>query len=196
MSTPYQEKRREAILAAANVFANKGYHGASTSDIAKALGIRQASLYYYFRSKEEALEEVCLLAMESYLEGLMEIMDKECPFTEKLEAVIRLHLGKYRQGTEALKVHNEQRFYLPLERRERIRIDGRRYRENLQRLFQEQVIAGFLTSRTDCLFAAQSTIELCNAWGGRIFRDESIDLDLLSHKCMRLILRGVGYDDL
>ena len=37
----------EVVDAAAKVFARRGYHGASTQDIADVLGIRQASLYYY-----------------------------------------------------------------------------------------------------------------------------------------------------
>ena len=36
----------EIIVAAAKVFAERGYHGATTQDIADVLGIRQASLYY------------------------------------------------------------------------------------------------------------------------------------------------------
>ena len=38
----------EMIEAAARVFAERGFHGATTQDIADVLGIRQASLYYYF----------------------------------------------------------------------------------------------------------------------------------------------------
>ena len=49
----------EIIDAAARVFAERGYHGATTQAIADVLGIRQASLYYYFSSKEAALELVC-----------------------------------------------------------------------------------------------------------------------------------------
>ena len=53
-------KRRAAEItaAAAEVFARRGYHGATTQDIADVLGIRQASLYYYFPSKEAALVAV------------------------------------------------------------------------------------------------------------------------------------------
>ena len=53
----------EIIEAAARVFAERGYHGASTQAIADVLGIRQASLYYYFPSKEVALEQVCMLGV-------------------------------------------------------------------------------------------------------------------------------------
>lgn len=44
----------EVLEAAAAVFAERGFHGASTQDIADRLGMRQASLYYYFTSKEAA----------------------------------------------------------------------------------------------------------------------------------------------
>lgn len=196
MARNYQDKRKDAIAAAASVFASKGYHGASTSDIAAALGIRQASLYYYFSSKEEALEEVCVLAMETYLQGMEQAMASRADFYGKLEAMVRFHLGNYRDGSEALQVHNEQRFHLPEERRERIKKDGQRYRELLQRLFEEQILNGTLTIKTDCQFVAQSLIGLCNSWGSRITRDSSLDLDILSQKCVRLILRGVGYDPL
>ena len=58
LRSPRSRRRRapEIIEAAARVFAQRGFHGATTQDIADVLGIRQASLYYYFPSKEGALE--------------------------------------------------------------------------------------------------------------------------------------------
>ena len=47
-------QRREAILAAAEeVFARKGYHGASIDDVAQAAGISKALIYEHFASKRE-----------------------------------------------------------------------------------------------------------------------------------------------
>ena len=40
----YQEQKLAAVRAAASVFSEKGYHGASTRDIAERLGIKQGSL--------------------------------------------------------------------------------------------------------------------------------------------------------
>ena len=49
----YARKKLLAIEAAARVFAEKGFHGATTQDIAAQMGIQQGSLYYYFKSKEQ-----------------------------------------------------------------------------------------------------------------------------------------------
>src|ERR1700752_561375 len=62
-------RAEEIIDAAARVFAVRGYHGASTQDIADLLGIRQASLYYHVPSKEAALAIVCLRGVEGHYEA-------------------------------------------------------------------------------------------------------------------------------
>ena len=50
---------REQILdAAARLFSSKGYAETSTREIAEAVGIRQASLYYHFAGKEDVLREL------------------------------------------------------------------------------------------------------------------------------------------
>ncbi len=59
----------EIIDAAARVFAERGYHGTSTQAIADVVGMRQASLYYYFPSKEAALEVVCARGVEGHAEA-------------------------------------------------------------------------------------------------------------------------------
>ena len=61
-------RSEEIIDAAARVFAERGYHGTSTQAIADVLGMRQASLYYYFPSKEAALEEVCARGTDGFVE--------------------------------------------------------------------------------------------------------------------------------
>jgi AcrR family transcriptional regulator len=50
--------REEILDAAAELFTSRGYAATSTRTIADAVGVRQASLYYHFTSKEELLEEL------------------------------------------------------------------------------------------------------------------------------------------
>lgn len=186
----YAQKRARAIAAAASVFAERGYHGATTKDIADRLGIRQGSLYYYFKSKEEALEEVCILALRDYVHAMEQITSSSLSFGEKIFHIVHSHLSSYRDDNEALKVHNDQRLYLPEERRERIKKDGSRYRVMLEDLFHQEVLNGTMPADTDCQFAAQSVIGLCNAWGGLIIRDPLLDVEDLTQKCSAMVLNG------
>ena len=125
----YQQHRAQAIRAAASVFSEKGFHGATTRDIAERLGIKQGSLYYYFRSKEEALEEVCLFGIRDYVLRMDQIAVSDQPFEAKLMAVLTSHLSSYRERNEALKVHNDERLYLPSEKRTRLKELGTHYTE-------------------------------------------------------------------
>lgn len=62
---------RERILAeAARVFNRRGFHGATLSDVARALGVSKAALYYHVSSKEELLFECCRVPIEIALGGL------------------------------------------------------------------------------------------------------------------------------
>lgn len=50
------EARRAQILSgAASVFAEKGYHQATTKEIAKAAGVAEGTIYNYFQSKRDLL---------------------------------------------------------------------------------------------------------------------------------------------
>jgi len=189
-SAKYKAQRAEAVRAAARVFAEKGFHGASTRDIAAEMGIQQGSLYYYFRSKEEALEEVCLLGIRAYVHRMDSIAASGDPFEAKLLSVITSHLTSYRENNEALKVHNDQRLYLPEERRTTLKELGSHYRELLEGILEEGVAAGILRSSLDCHFAAQAIIGICNAWGDHIVRDPDIDLFGIIYKCNDLLING------
>ncbi|MEM1412452.1 MAG: TetR/AcrR family transcriptional regulator [Pseudomonadota bacterium] len=189
-SPKYQQQKRSAIRAAAAVFARKGFHGASTTDIATELGIKQGSLYYYFKSKEEALAEVCLYGIRDYVQRMEEIARSEQPFEARLLATVTSHLSSYREKNEALKVHNDERLYLPEIKRIKLKQLGSQYRERLEGIFEDAVASGALREGMDCHFAAQSVIGMCNAWGELIVRDPELDVFDVIRKVTDLLLNG------
>ena len=186
----YEKKHHEAVLAAAAVFAEKGFHGSSTRDIAERMGIKQGSLYYYFKSKEDALGEVCLFGIEDYVSRMEGIAASDQPFEAKLVATITSHLSSYREKNEALKVHNDERLYLPAEKRACLKQLGSKYRQQLENMFAEGVESGVLRRSLDCHFAAQAVIGLCNAWGEIIVRDPELNVYDVIQKCADLLLNG------
>jgi len=186
----YEQQKQQAVRAAAAVFAEKGFHGASTRDIAERMGIKQGSLYYYFRSKEDALGEVCLFGIEPYVERMAAIATSDQPFESKLMATITSHLSSYRERNEALKVHNDERLYLPEEKRATLKKLGSHYRQQLETIFEEGVETGVLRNTLDCHFAAQAVIGMCNGWGDLIVRDPDLDLFDIIQKCADMSLNG------
>lgn len=63
------EQRREAIVEkAAELFARRGFNGASVADLASACSTSKSLIYHYFPSKEDILFEV----MSSHIDQLIE----------------------------------------------------------------------------------------------------------------------------
>src|SRR5690606_37670788 len=52
------ERHRAVLREALLLFAEKGYAGASLRELARRVGVRQPSLYHYFRSKDELVEQI------------------------------------------------------------------------------------------------------------------------------------------
>jgi len=186
----YEQQRRAAIRSAASVFAEKGFHGSSTRDIAEHLGIKQGSLYYYFKSKEEALGEVCLFGIQDYVRHMASIASGEQSFEAKIVATVTSHLTSYREKNEAFKVYNDERLYLPEEKRSKLKQLGSGYRQQLENIFAEGIRNGAVRPSVDCHFAAQAVIGMCNAWGDLIVRDPELDLFEIIRKCTDLLMNG------
>ncbi len=186
----YAQKRLLAVEAAATVFAHKGFHGATTQDIASEMGIKQGSLYYYFKSKEQALQEVCEYGFQNHVARMQKICAKPQPFEAKLLAIITSHLSKYRQKNDAMRVQNDQRLYLPKERRVLLKELGPLYRQLLEETLKQGVEQRYVRDDIDTHFVAYSVIGVCNAWGANLVRDDNLDLFDTIEQCSELIFRG------
>jgi AcrR family transcriptional regulator len=160
-----KQRRRapEIIDAAARVFAERGFHGATTQDIADVLGIRQASLYYYFSSKEAALELVCLKGVEGFFDAAKAIASQKRSARERLSLMIQSHLSPLVDRGNYVKVFLKERQHLPSESRHRIG----RWSRGLERIF-EQVIrdgveSGEFRDDLDVRLTALAALGMCNA---------------------------------
>ena len=86
------KREQEIIAAAAQVFKEKGYHAATTRDIAAEVGIQQATLYYYISSKEELLYLVVREPIVRLYGQVEEIVKANLPSRTKVERAIHAHL--------------------------------------------------------------------------------------------------------
>ena len=189
---PSQRRRAPQIIdAAARVFAEHGFHGATTQDIADVLGIRQASLYYYFSSKEAALELVCLKGVEGFVEAAKKIAGGPGTAQERIALLIDSHLSPLVDRGDFVRVFLNERQHLPAESRRRIG----RWSRGLERIFEdvikEGVRSGEFRGDLDTRLATLAILGMCNAvpsWQ----RKENVDVANVAGEFARLVSEGMG----
>jgi AcrR family transcriptional regulator len=179
----------EIIDAAARIFAERGYHGASTQDIADVLGIRQASLYYYFASKEAALEQVCVRGVAEFYDAAKAIATGPGRPHEKLQSLIKSHLSPLIDSGDFVKVFLNERQYLPTESRRRIG----KWSRGLERIFEdvlkEGVRCGEFRVDLDTRLATLAILGMANA-AASWYRKEEVSIDRIVEEFARLVIGG------
>lgn len=168
---PTQRRMAQIVDAAAAVFAQKGYHGASTQDIADQLGMRQASLYYYFGSKEEALAAVCRIGVEGYVERARTVAASPISARQKVSALIRSHLSPMHDRADYVRVFLTQRQFLPTTARRRVRAAARAYEAIIASVIDAGVADRSFRDDLDSAEIALTILGACNAataWPGAV----------------------------
>jgi AcrR family transcriptional regulator len=88
---PAEKRRAQLIKAAANVFAHKGYAGATTEDISRLAGVTKGALYFHFKSKEDIFLEVLKQKTDSYLKKIINCLETETDIEKMMEYIIRVN---------------------------------------------------------------------------------------------------------
>src|SRR5499427_7149468 len=179
----------EIIEAAARVFAERGFHGATTQDIADVLGIRQASLYYYFASKEAALELVCLKGVEGFFEAAKAIATDRGEPGERLIRLIESHLSPLIDRPDYVRVFLNERQHLPAESRRRIGKWSRGLEKIFEDVLKEGVRVGEFRADLDTRLATLAILGMANAVAGWLPREEVV-VARISAEFARLVLDG------
>jgi len=188
----YRRRYGEIIDAAAAVFAEKGYHGSSTKDIADRLGIRQGSLYYYFESKESALEEVCQKGVQGFVQRLEAILARDIPPTEMLRAAVHNHLAPLEDRPNYVRVFQHERHELPPARRRKISAAAGHYEKLLQTMFERGVAAGAFRQDLDCRLATLGLLGMCNAVGDWIGSEPGATIWEIAENFVSVLSEGVA----
>jgi len=84
--------RSDIVRAAAQIFRDKGYHGASMQDIADAVGLQKASLYHHVSGKQEILAAILDEALDRLIADLQPIAESSQPPEERLRRAVRQYL--------------------------------------------------------------------------------------------------------
>ena len=80
--------RRSLLRAARNVFVAKGFHEATTHDVAREAGLSVGSIYTYFRNKDDLIHESILAANKEEADAVLRDVQPSGTVRDKLARAI------------------------------------------------------------------------------------------------------------
>ncbi len=87
----YPEKKLKILDSALNIFGRHGFHKAKVEDIALAAGVGKGTIYEYFDSKTEILEQTIKYHLDKFSRALVEYADKGATAIEKIRRIVQRH---------------------------------------------------------------------------------------------------------
>jgi AcrR family transcriptional regulator len=184
-------RRSELTRQAARLFAERGYHGTSIGDLAKAMGVQKGSLYAHIASKQDLLYETMREGADAF-QAALDAIPEELPATEKIRLALRAHLTVVSQQLDVATVFVREWRYLEGERRDEIVGERRRYEARFRALLREGREHGEL--RTDLDEASAALLALSALNWAYTWLSPDRDTDELADRFYALLIDGMrGY---
>jgi AcrR family transcriptional regulator len=176
----YHQRRADIIRAAATVFKEKGYRGTSLADIAEAMSVDRATLYYYVGSKEELLDEVVTDLVEANLVTAEQIRDTDEPAPAKLRRLVTSLMCSYADHYPFLYVYLQENLGQVVGQRQawaqQMRLVNRRYEEAVEAIVRTGIEEGTLRPVTDPRVLAFGVMGMVS-WTHRWFNPQRTTTD-------------------
>ena len=99
-----EERRRQILQAAVRTFAERGYHAARVSDIAKEAGVAYGLVYHYYESKETLLEAIFKETWGAMLDTVRAVEQLDEPARERVRKVTEIILRTWKRDPDLVRV--------------------------------------------------------------------------------------------
>ena len=160
-----ETRKEEIIRVAATLFKERGYSAVTMRDLAKAMGIKAASLYNHINSKQDILKEIIISLAEEFTAGMATIMASQHSSLIKLKQIIALHVdiaGRNTDGMASLNndwMHLEEKLEYYLQLREN-------YEANFRTIIKHGISNGEIVDLDPdtILFSILSTLRSLYLW--------------------------------
>ena len=131
------DRAQEIYLTAAQMFFERGFELTSVSDIADALSLTKAGLYYYFESKQELLFKIVTLGLDSVRDTVLDPARKIPDPEERLRFIILNHSRLAAKGNHAVIIISHEIKSLTTDQRETVMKRRREYFDSVRQTLLE-----------------------------------------------------------
>jgi AcrR family transcriptional regulator len=110
--TEPQDRRELIVATAAEMFARKGIKATTVREIADAVGVLSGSLYHYFKSKDEIVQEILVEFLEETRARYAEVLGRGDGVADTLRELVLASLRVASQRPYATAIYQNQLQYL------------------------------------------------------------------------------------
>lgn len=92
MAKTKEERRNEIIETAGKLFEEKGYEQTQVQDIVNEIGVAKGLFYYYFKSKDEVIEELADRYADAIIDAVNKLIDKDITTFDKINRIFQIFI--------------------------------------------------------------------------------------------------------
>jgi AcrR family transcriptional regulator len=184
-----ETRKQEIILTAAQLFKKKGYSAVTMRDLAKAMGIKAASLYNHINSKQEILTDIIISLAEEFTEGMTIIKESKSSSLDKLRVIVNLHVDISNRNPFGMASLNND--WMHLEEKLNYYFELRHnYEDNFRDIINQGIKSGEITNTNSdvMLFSMLSTLRSLYIW---IPKKEDLNPDELTQQLSEVLINGI-----
>jgi len=185
-----ETRKEEIIRVAAKLFKEKGYSAVTMRDLAKAMGIKAASLYNHINSKQDILNSIIIALAEEFTAGMKLIQTSNGNCIGKLKQIIELHVKISSQNIYGMASLNNDWMHLgdQLSYYQKLRID---YEDDFRVILKDGIQSGEIIDAKPevMMFSILTTLRSLYIW---IPKKEDINLEELTNTLNQILVGGIN----
>ncbi|WP_296382790.1 TetR/AcrR family transcriptional regulator [Winogradskyella sp.] len=185
-----ETRQEEIIRVAAKLFKEKGYSAVTMRDLAKAMGIKAASLYNHINSKQDILNAIIISLAEEFTEGMKLIQSSNESCIDKLKKIIELHVRISSQNIYGMASLNNDWMHLEekLDYYQKLRVD---YEDDFRIILKDGIASGEIVNAQPevMMFSILTTLRSLYIW---VPKKEDLNLVELSNTLNQILVKGIN----
>ena len=184
-----ENRKEEIVITAAKLFKEKGYSAVTMRDIAKAMGIKAASLYNHISSKQEILKNIIISLAEQFTQGMSLIKNSNSNSLEKLKQIVILHVDITARNTFGMASLNNDWMHLEEQLEHYLKL-RHNYEDDLRNIINQGINSSEITNSNPdiMLFSMLSTLRSLYLW---VPKKEDLNHKEFANELSKVFINGI-----
>jgi TetR/AcrR family transcriptional regulator, fatty acid metabolism regulator protein len=187
------DKYHRILEAAVTVFAKSGFHESTISQIARAAGVADGTIYLYFKNKDDILVHFFNYKTRQVFARFREEVDQAQTAIDKLRNLIRRHLDEFQKDRFMAVLYQAETHRINRLAEEQIHEMHKMYLDLIAEIVEQGQVEGAI--RRDLYvglvkrYIIGGVDEVINTW---LHSDGKYDLTSMADPLVDLFIRGIG----